>query len=106
LLKGVGVRVLFSKLSRILLSLLPRGIFIVAHVNIVLRCARVVRGLHVHVLVGRVWVLNEAVSRGVLDDEREWEATAINVLLDLLDELINLSSSSWVMLAPFLLQIL
>ena len=49
--------------------------------------------------------MHKGIARGVLHDEGEGEASAIDKLLNLLNELIDLGSCDWIKLAAVLLQI-
>ena len=81
------------------------GILVVAHRHVVVGGAWEKFCLHVHILVRGIGVVYKGVARGVLHDEGEGEASPIDEFLDLLNELIDLSSCHWVKLAAVLLQV-
>jgi hypothetical protein len=81
------------------------SILVVAHRHVVVGGTWEKFGLHVHILVRGIGIMHEGVARGVLHDEGEGEASPIDELLDLLNELIDLGSCDRVKLAAVLLQV-
>ena len=99
------IRLVFFKLGAIELRLLGGGILVVPHGHVVVGGPWEELRLHVHILVGCVRVLHEGVTRRVLQNEGEGEATPIHKLLNLLDELVDLGCRRWIVLSAILLEV-